>query len=107
MDRARVLLDINNAIVAHLDLKWSACGFGVRPSPPARRANTNVTCARAVESPGLGLRRQTFHLCECIKEDKMATLRAIRNNEPTTNASAARVDMKLEVVVIPVSDVDR
>jgi catechol 2,3-dioxygenase-like lactoylglutathione lyase family enzyme len=37
----------------------------------------------------------------------MATLRAIRNNEPTTNASAARVDMKLEVVVIPVSDVDR
>src|SRR6266542_3998997 len=41
------------------------------------------------------------------KEDKMATLRAIRNNEPTTNASAARVDMKLEVVIIPVSDVDR
>ena len=37
----------------------------------------------------------------------MATLRAIRNNEPTPNASAARVDMKLEVVVIPVSDVDR
>jgi len=37
----------------------------------------------------------------------MATLRAIRNNEPTTDASAARVDMKLEVVVIPVSDVDR
>jgi catechol 2,3-dioxygenase-like lactoylglutathione lyase family enzyme len=37
----------------------------------------------------------------------MGTLRAIRNNEPTTNASAARVDMKLEVVVIPVSDVDR
>ena len=50
----------------------------------------------------------TFNLCECIiKENKMATLRAIRNNEPTTNASAARVDMKLEVVVIPVSDVDR
>ena len=37
----------------------------------------------------------------------MTTVRAIRNNEPTTNASAARVDMKLEVVVIPVSDVDR
>src|SRR4029078_10524807 len=37
----------------------------------------------------------------------MATLRAIRNNEPTTDASAARVDMKLEVVVLPVSDVDR
>src|SRR5713226_7771274 len=40
-------------------------------------------------------------------EDKMATLSAIRNNEPTTNASAATVEMKLEVVVIPVSDVDR
>jgi catechol 2,3-dioxygenase-like lactoylglutathione lyase family enzyme len=37
----------------------------------------------------------------------MANLSAIRNNEPTTNANAARVDMKLEVVVIPVSDVDR
>ena len=37
----------------------------------------------------------------------MATLNAIRNNEPTTNANAARVDMKLEVVIIPVSDVDR
>jgi hypothetical protein len=42
-----------------------------------------------------------------FQEDKMATLRAIRNNEPTTDASAARVEMKLEVVVIPVSDVDR
>ncbi len=37
----------------------------------------------------------------------MATLSAIRNNESTTNANAARVDMKLEVVIIPVSDVDR
>src|SRR6266850_4479743 len=41
------------------------------------------------------------------KEDKMATLSAIRNNEPTANANAVKVDMKLEVVVIPVSDVDR
>src|SRR6266699_7229037 len=41
------------------------------------------------------------------KEEKMETLSAIRNNEPTTNANAVRVDMKLEVVVIPVSDVDR
>jgi catechol 2,3-dioxygenase-like lactoylglutathione lyase family enzyme len=41
------------------------------------------------------------------KEEKMTTLRAIRNTEPTTNANAARVDMKLEVVIIPVSDVDR
>jgi catechol 2,3-dioxygenase-like lactoylglutathione lyase family enzyme len=30
-----------------------------------------------------------------------------RNNEPTTNANAAKEDMKLEVVIIPVSDVDR
>src|SRR5436189_1848225 len=37
----------------------------------------------------------------------METLSAIRNNEPTTNANAVRVDMKLEVVIIPVSDVDR
>jgi catechol 2,3-dioxygenase-like lactoylglutathione lyase family enzyme len=41
------------------------------------------------------------------KEGKMATLSAIRNNESTMNANAARVDMKLEVVIIPVSDVDR
>jgi catechol 2,3-dioxygenase-like lactoylglutathione lyase family enzyme len=31
----------------------------------------------------------------------------ISSNEPTSAASAARVDMKLEVVVVPVSDVDR
>ena len=35
----------------------------------------------------------------------MATLSATRNNE--TNTNAMRVDMKLEVVLIPVSDVDR
>src|SRR5262252_1892942 len=37
----------------------------------------------------------------------MATLGAIRNDELTTNANAVRVDMNLEVLVIPVSDVDR
>src|ERR1051326_1980437 len=37
----------------------------------------------------------------------MATLSSIRNNEQTANANAARVDMKLEVVIVPVSDVDR
>ena len=37
----------------------------------------------------------------------MATLREIRSDEPTTKASAASVEMKLEVVIIPVSDVDR
>lgn len=36
----------------------------------------------------------------------MATLSAVRN-EPANAASPARVDMKFEIVVIPVSDVDR
>ena len=36
----------------------------------------------------------------------MATLNAI-NNEPVGGGSAAKVDMKFEIVVIPVSDVDR
>jgi catechol 2,3-dioxygenase-like lactoylglutathione lyase family enzyme len=31
----------------------------------------------------------------------------IRSNDPTSGANFARVDMKLEVIVIPVSDVDR
>ena len=31
----------------------------------------------------------------------------INSNEPATNTSAMRVDMKLEVVIIPVSDIDR
>jgi catechol 2,3-dioxygenase-like lactoylglutathione lyase family enzyme len=31
----------------------------------------------------------------------------VRSNNATSNASAARVDMKFEIVVIPVSDVDR
>jgi catechol 2,3-dioxygenase-like lactoylglutathione lyase family enzyme len=39
---------------------------------------------------------------------KMASLKhEIRSDDPTTDARVARVDMKLEVVVIPVSDVDR
>ncbi len=37
----------------------------------------------------------------------MSTLSAISNNGPITNVNAARVDMKLEVVIIPVWDVDR
>ena len=37
----------------------------------------------------------------------MATLSAVRSNEPTTKENAGTVDMKLEVVIIPVSDVDR
>jgi bleomycin resistance family protein len=31
----------------------------------------------------------------------------IRSNEPTGAPSATKVDMKLELIVIPVSDVDR
>src|SRR6059036_2307442 len=31
----------------------------------------------------------------------------VHSNDATSNASAARVDMKFEIVVIPVSDVDR
>lgn len=37
----------------------------------------------------------------------MATLHAFQSPEPIGDARAARVDMKLEAVVIPVSDVDR
>jgi len=37
----------------------------------------------------------------------MATQSATRSNEPTSNTSAATVDMKLEIVVIPVSNVAR
>src|SRR5438034_9875908 len=36
----------------------------------------------------------------------MATSSAI-NNEPVSGTSAAKVDMKFEVIVIPVADVDR
>jgi hypothetical protein len=31
----------------------------------------------------------------------------VRANDPTSDAGVARVDMKFEIVVIPVSDVDR
>ncbi len=38
----------------------------------------------------------------------MANLKdEVRSNDATSNASAARVDMKFEIVVIPVSDADR
>jgi predicted enzyme related to lactoylglutathione lyase len=33
--------------------------------------------------------------------------KAVRTNDPTSDAGVARVEMKFEVVVIPVSDVDR
>jgi catechol 2,3-dioxygenase-like lactoylglutathione lyase family enzyme len=37
----------------------------------------------------------------------MSTLHALPSREPTGHASAERVDMRFEVVVIPVADVDR
>ena len=37
----------------------------------------------------------------------MATLNAFRSNEPTSGTSAVKVDMKFEIVVIPVSDIER
>lgn len=37
----------------------------------------------------------------------MATLRAFPSDEPASSKIPARVDMKFEVVVIPVADVDR
>ena len=37
----------------------------------------------------------------------MATLSAISSNEPTSRTNPAKVDLKFEIVVIPVSDVDR
>src|SRR5271167_2458011 len=40
------------------------------------------------------------------KEAAVST-KAVRANDPTSDAVVARVDMKFEVVVIPVSDVDR
>src|SRR5271154_3445920 len=40
------------------------------------------------------------------KEEAVST-KAVRTNDPTSDASVATVDMKFEVVVIPVSDVDR
>ena len=46
-----------------------------------------------------------FCFMQMHKEAKMATASAINNNEPTTNVNPARVDMKVEVVIIPVSDV--
>ena len=35
------------------------------------------------------------------------SIQEVRNNNATRNASVANIDMKLEVIVIPVSDVDR
>jgi len=37
----------------------------------------------------------------------MATLRVVHNDEPVSDKSTARLDMKFEIVVLPVTDVDR
>src|ERR1700688_2835596 len=49
-------------------------------------------------------RRKNIFLA--TKEEEMST-KAVRTSEPTSDAGVARVAMKFEVVVIPVSDVDR
>src|ERR1700688_4608539 len=49
-------------------------------------------------------RRKNIFLA--TKEAAMST-KAVRTNDPTNDAGVARVAMKFEVVVIPVSDVDR
>jgi catechol 2,3-dioxygenase-like lactoylglutathione lyase family enzyme len=50
----------------------------------------------------------TFDLDKQIGEKKMTNPTVeIRSNEPTGAPSATKVDMKLELIVIPVSDVDR
>jgi catechol 2,3-dioxygenase-like lactoylglutathione lyase family enzyme len=55
-------------------------------------------------SQGIGAR--VFPDTGTIQEAAMRTTEA-RSNDATSDASAGKVDMKLEVVVIPVSDVDR
>jgi hypothetical protein len=51
-----------------------------------------------------GIARDNGHLT--TKETAMST-KAVRTNDPTSDTGVARVAMKFEVVVIPVSDVDR
>jgi hypothetical protein len=59
MDRARVLLDINNAIVAHLDLKWIACGLVTSESHQRDARIRTLPFAREQWSfPALTLRQQ-------------------------------------------------
>src|SRR5262245_44003712 len=52
------------------------------------------------------LRPQGRQRVDTTQEGAMSTT-AVRSNSATSNVSAARVDMKFEIVVIPVSDVDR
>src|SRR6202049_252950 len=40
-------------------------------------------------------------------KEAVVSTKAVRTNDPTSDAGVARGDMKVEVVVIPVSDVDR
>jgi catechol 2,3-dioxygenase-like lactoylglutathione lyase family enzyme len=53
------------------------------------------------------LRSQQAYSPALHRREKMATTSAIRSNEATSSTSAAKVDMKFEIVVIPVSDIDR
>jgi catechol 2,3-dioxygenase-like lactoylglutathione lyase family enzyme len=51
--------------------------------------------------------KSDFDVSERIGGKKMANLKYDVRNNDAIDASVARIDMKLEVVVIPVSDVDR
>src|SRR5580704_4677141 len=70
-----------------------AKGIGYRDPPGTSAAFEGVTPCRAPASPQ-------------DEESPMST-KEVSKNEETKNTSAADLDMKLEVVVIPVSDVDR
>src|SRR4030081_2478282 len=49
-----------------------------------------------------------FNLCERIGGKNVANLTSeIRSNDAASDARIAKADMKFEIVVIPVSDVDR
>src|ERR1700723_4609374 len=51
-------------------------------------------------------RSQRTQKNDTTQEARMST-KAVRINDPSSSAGVARVDMKFEVVVIPVSDLDR
>src|ERR1700693_3450816 len=58
---------------------------------------------RSVIRDGMAKAQRSSH---ATKEAAVST-KAVRTNDPTSDAGVARADMKFEVVVIPVSDVDR
>jgi len=66
------------------------------PADPSRHI-------RSVIRDGMVKAQRSSHT---TKEAAVST-KAVRTNDPTSDAGVARVDMRFEVVVIPASDVDR